>query len=132
MEKTIFLPIFIILFTSSACNHGVPYTNSSTPASGIEGRVTEGPMCPGPVQIGNNTCPDQPYQATISVLNANNTQINQVQTDIYGYFKIPLFPGTYILHPASGTPLPRASDQSVVVSEGQYTQVTIIYDTGMR
>jgi len=132
MHKSIFLPILVILFTLSGCDLSTPLTNSPTPSSGIEGHVTEGPMCPGPVPIGNNTCPDQPYQATISILNANNTKITQIQTDVYGYFKISLSPGTYILHPQLGKPFPHASDQSVAVTNGQYIQVTIMYDTGMR
>ena len=132
MLKTIFLTVFIILFTLSACDQGISVTTSPTPSSGIEGYVTEGPMCPGPVPIGTNTCPDQPYQATISVLDANDTQITQIQTDVNGYFKITLPPGTYILHPEPGKPFPHASDQSVVVRAGQFTQLTIIYDTGMR
>lgn len=132
MLKTIFIPMFIILFALSSCDQGVPLTTSPTPSSGIDGHVTEGPMCPGPVPIGNNSCPDQPYQANISILDANNTQITQTQTDVNGYFKISLSPGVYILHPESGKPFPHASDQTVVVTDEQYTQVTIMYDTGMR
>jgi len=132
MLKTIFLPLFIIQFLVSACALGAPTTTSPTPSSGIEGHVTEGPMCPGPVQIGINSCPDQPYQAIISILDENNTQITQIQTDVNGSFKITLVPGTYILHPEPGKPFPHASDQAVVVTDGQYTQITIMYDTGMR
>jgi len=132
MLKKIFLLLFIIIFLMSACSRSIPASSSPTPSSGIEGHVTEGPMCPGPAQIGNNTCPDQPYQAVISIYNTNNTKITQFQSDLNGNFKIALVPGTYILHPESGKPLPRASDQSVVVNDGQYTQVIITYDTGMR
>lgn len=147
MMKTIILPIFIMIFALSSCSQDnpiipapsptgtiedTPVISSPTPSSGIEGRVTEGPMCPGPVPVGNNPCPDQPYQATISILDANNTKIIQIQTDVNGYFKVTLAPGTYILHPEAGKPFPYASDQSVVVIDGQYIQVTILYDTGMR
>lgn len=132
MLRKIFLPILVILFIVSACDQGFPATTSPTRSGGIEGHVTEGPMCPGPVQIGINSCPDQPYQATISILDENNTQIKQIQTDVNGSFKITLVPGTYILHPEPGKPFPHASDQSVVVTDGQYTLVTIMYDTGMR
>lgn len=116
----------------SACNQAIPVTSIPTTSNGIEVYVTESPMCPGPVRIGDTKCQDQPYQATIMVLDSNNTQITQIQTDGNGYFKIPLSPGVYILHPISSKPLPRASDQSVEVSDGQYTLVTIMYDTGMR
>ena len=130
--KTILIPIFVIQFALISCAHGIPYTPSPTTASGIEGYVTEGPMCPGPVQVGNNTCPDIPYQATISILDANHTKITQFQTDANGFFMLYLSPGTYILHPESSKPFPHAADQTVIVSKGQFTQVTIVYDTGMR
>lgn len=156
MLKHIFLPILVILLTVSACAQSVTPINftptpstatppaieptatekavsaTPTPSSGIEGTVTEGPMCPGPVQVGNNTCPDQPYQATIVILNTNNTPVAQTQSNAVGFFKIELAPGTYIIHPVSDQPFPRTGDQTVTVMAGQYTQVTIMYDTGMR
>lgn len=132
MLKTIFIFVFLSLFSLSACTALAPSNPTPTPNSGIEGTVTEGPMCPGPEQIGNNTCPDKPYQTTITVLGANKKEIAQIQTDANGQFKIALEPGTYVLQPAPGKPLPRAGDQTVEVIGGQYTQVMIVYDTGMR
>lgn len=130
LNRSSILIYLMILFTLSACNSFFSSTPSST--SGIEGYVTEGPTCPGPVPIGGNECQDRPYQATISVLNTSGKQVTQFQTDINGYFKTPLSPGTYILHPESGNPMPNAAEQTVVVSEDQYTPVSIMYDTGMR
>jgi hypothetical protein len=132
MMKTIYLPIFVILVAVSACVKANPSTSSPTSSSGIEGHVTKGPVCPGPVRIGATNCQDQPYQASISILDSNSAQITQFQTDASGYFKIMLSPGTYTLHPISGKPLPRAADQTIVVTDGQLTQVTIAYDTGIR
>lgn len=157
MLKTIYIPILIIIIALTACDQRIsvpssttpstptpsrlssstptpskPTFSTPTPSSGIEGQVTEGPMCPGPVRIGDTKCQDQPYQATITILDANNKQITQFQTDINGYFKIFISPGNYILHPVSGKPLPHAADQAVIVAEGQFTQVTVMYDTGMR
>jgi hypothetical protein len=148
MLKTRFLLFLIILIGLSACSQGLPIgatpTSSSdtggfvlatsTPfaLSGIEGNVTKGPACPGPVRIGATECQDQPYQANISILDENNNQSTQFQTDNMGYFKISLDPGTYILHPEPGNPLPTAADQTVVVVDGQFTQVSISYDTGIR
>jgi hypothetical protein len=128
----IFIPVFTLLFTLSACTQGAGFNPSPTPASGVEGTVTEGPMCPGPVRVGQNNCPDQPYPATISILTSDNTQVAQTQADANGFFIIPLEPGTYTIHPISGKPLPRAADQTVVVTAGEYTKVSIVYDTGMR
>jgi hypothetical protein len=132
MGKMIYIPMFIVLFSLSACVQALPVTPMPTPSGGIEGLVKEGPMCPGPVAIGDMKCKDQPYQATISILDVNHNSISQFQTGVDGLFKIPLAAGTYILHPESNKALPHAADQSVIVIASQYTQVVIAYDTGMR
>ncbi len=132
MLKKGWIPSIIFLIGMSACTQGIQAISTPTGLSGIEGHVTQGPTCPGPVKIGATECQDQPYQANISILNENNDEITHFQTDSTGFFKIPLNPGTYILHPESGKPLPSAIDQTVIVLEGQFTQVTVVYDTGMR
>ena len=104
---------------------------SPTPrGSGIEGRVLIGPMCPV-VQPGQE-CPDQPYQATLTVKSRDGLQIVQFQTDEQGRFSVPLVPGEYILHPESPNGIPFASDQSFIVETGRYTQISVHYDSGIR
>jgi hypothetical protein len=104
---------------------------SPTPrGSGIEGQVLLGPMCPV-VQQGQE-CPDQPYQATLTVQDRNGMQITQFQTDDQGRFSIPLVPGEYILHPEAPDGIPFAGDQSFVVETGRYTLLTVHYDSGIR
>ncbi len=132
MSKRIIVPMFILVLLMSACAQTASSNSSPTPASGIEVHVTEGPMCPGPVAIGDNSCPDKPYQASITVVDSNNKEVTRFQTDPSGYFKLTIAPGTYILHPESDKALPHASDQTVVVTPDQFTQVTVMYDTGMR
>jgi hypothetical protein len=65
-------------------------------------------------------------------MDSNDHLITQFDTEEEGYFKINLLPGTYILRPESGDPLPYAPDQTVVVKDAQYTPVSIQYDTGIR
>ena len=104
---------------------------SPTPrGSGIQGQVLLGPMCAG-VPEGQE-CPDQPFQATLTVTDRNGVQITQFQTDNQGRFQVLLLPGEYILHPESPNGIPFAGDQSFVVETGQYTQITVHYDSGMR
>lgn len=98
--------------------------------SGIEGQVFIGPMCPV-VQVGQE-CPDQPYQAVLTVLSPDGREIVQVQTDEQGIFKIPLAPGEYVLRPESPNVLPFASEQPFVVESGVFTQVIVNYDSGIR
>lgn len=104
---------------------------SPTPrGSGIEGQVMIGPMCPV-VQQGQE-CPDQPYQATLTVLHRDGIQVAQFQTDAQGRFSVPLVPGEYILHPESPNGIPFANDQSFVVETGRFTRITVHYDSGIR
>ena len=121
-----------ILIRYNTGDKGITPTSPTTPSSGIEGYVTAGPICPGPVRIDDSGCQDQPYKAMITILDINNNQVKQFQTNEMGYFNIPLKPGTYILHPESGNPMPNASDQIIDVKAGQFTQISIIYDTGIR
>ena len=104
--------------------------NPTPRGSGIEGQVLIGPMC-SVVQPGQE-CPDQPYQATLTVNDRNGMKIAQIQTDEQGHFRIPLVPGEYILHPESPNGTPFAGDQSFAVVAGQYTHVVVNYDSGIR
>lgn len=106
------------------------FHNPAPRESGIEGQVLMGPMCP--VTQQGQGCPDQPYQATITVNSPNGGTIMQFQTDGGGHFKIPLAPGEYILHPESPNGIPFAADQSTVVGASQYTQIVVKYDSGIR
>ncbi len=104
--------------------------NPTPRGSGIQGQVLIGPTCP--VMQQGQECPDQPYQTTLAVNSPGGVQIAQVQTDAQGHFKIPLVPGTYILHPKSPDGIATAGDQTFTVETGQYTQLTIHYDSGIR
>ncbi len=104
--------------------------NPTPRGSGIEGQVLIGPTCPV-VQPGQE-CPEQPYQATLTVRNSSGVQIAQVQTDAQGHFRIPLVPGNYSLHPESPGGPAFAGDQMFTVETGNYTQLTIHYDSGIR
>jgi len=100
--------------------------------SGITGIATVGPMCP--VMQVNSPCPDQPIQAPVDVLNAGGGLITTFTTDAGGGFTVALPAGTYILRPRSpsGLSMPYAPEQTVIVVAGQFTQVLIQYDSGIR
>jgi hypothetical protein len=123
MFKRILVLVVVLL---TACTSIDP-----TPTdSGVEGQVFVGPMCPV-VQEGQE-CPDQPYQATLTVNSPTGERIVQVQTEADGTFRIPLPPGEYILHPESPNVMPVASEQAFTVEEGRYTELTVNYDSGIR
>ncbi len=89
-------------------------------------------MCP--VVIEGQECPDQPYQATLTVYNLAGRQVVRFQTDEQGDFNVPLAPGDYILHPETpeDAPLPFAEEQHFTVLPGEYTRLIVQYDSGIR
>lgn len=98
--------------------------------SGIEGTVMIGPMCP--VMQSSDPCPDQPYQAALTVLTTSGKKITQFQTDEQGRFRVELAPGDYVLHPESSSKFPFAADIPFTVNEHKITQLEINYDSGIR
>ena len=107
---------------------------SSTPTppadTGVAGQILIGPRCP--VVQEDTPCPDQPYQATLTVLDQSGQPVAQFKSDAQGKFRVSLSPGVYTLRPESSDNFTRAAEQSVVVTSGQYTLVTITYDSGIR
>jgi len=101
--------------------------------SGISGVVLAGPTCP--VETPDSPeCDDQPYVASIVVKTADGrfTVIRFTVGDD-GRFRVPLFPGTYLLDPLPGASgFPVSSPQTVVVQSVTFTDLTISYDTGIR
>jgi hypothetical protein len=127
MHKKILLAPIVLL--TLAC--GLFATPTPTD-SGIAGKVLVGPMCP--VMIEGQECPDQPYQATLTVNSLEGRKIVQFQTDEEGNFNVPLTPGEYILHPETppGKPYPFADEQRFTVLPGEFTRLLVQYDSGIR
>ena len=119
--------------TSNVTPAVLPTAETISPGSGIEGHVLIGTACPGPVRI-DSPCPDQPYQATLTVVDSAGLAVLKFETDEVGYFKIDLPPGHYRLapQPTDGKIGPRAAEQTLIVESGQYTQITVTYDSGIR
>lgn len=122
--KIILLFLFA-LFLASCASFAAPPSDS-----GIEGQVLIGPNCP--VVREGEECQDQPYQAILTVNSPKGERIVQIQTGEDGRFKIPLQPGEYILHPESPNVLSFAGDQMVLVETGKFTQIIVIFDSGIR
>jgi hypothetical protein len=117
--------IFILLLLAAGC--------SSVPAdTGIEGQVLIGPMCPV-VQQGRE-CPDQPYQAVLIIQTSAGRRVTKITTNAKGKFRLPLAPGTYLLHPQNpqNSPMPFATDQTFTVVKSHFTQITLVFDSGIR
>ena len=73
-------------------------------------------------------------KGTVIVKTQNGlSEVTRFTADADGHFRVPLYPGTYLLHPLPGpNGFPHASDQSVQVETDAFTPVNIAYDTGIR
>ncbi|HTJ59656.1 MAG TPA: carboxypeptidase regulatory-like domain-containing protein [Candidatus Saccharimonadales bacterium] len=100
----------------------------ATPGSGIRGTILAGPACPGPVRL-DSPCPDRPVAMTVEVV-SGTTVTATVTTDAAGKFSVGVAPGTYTLRSKTG--LPTLKSSTVVVVAGQFTDVELHADTGIR
>jgi hypothetical protein len=121
--------VFLFLISLTACS----ITPMPDGTSGIKGLVLIGPTCPvvGP---NDSDCADKRYQATLTILKPSGEKVTQFTTNVEGNFRIDLNPGDYILHPESpsGTFLPAGQEQPFTVIAGQFTELRVIYDSGIR
>jgi hypothetical protein len=137
MQKLLALTLSMLLLAGCASQQAYPndepvpaYTNPPG-QSGIEGQVFIGPACPGP-QSETTDCPDRPYQATLKIMNPQGELVLEIQTDVDGRFRVPLPSGKYVLHPDSPGRYPSAPEQAFTVTVGQFTELTVTYDSGIR
>jgi hypothetical protein len=110
-----------------------PETATSATGSGITGTSLVDGGCP--VLRLDSPCPDHPIQARLSITDAGSgTVAATADTDRAGHFRIALPPGGYIVHAASpnGATLPRSTPISTTINSGQYTTLTIRFDSGIR
>ncbi|MFQ5569848.1 MAG: hypothetical protein ACE5G0_09250 [Rhodothermales bacterium] len=100
--------------------------------AGLEGRVLAGPQCP--VVIEGRPCPDKPFRATFEVFDNQEERVTTFQSDDDGYFKVSLLPGIYKIIPDASAPIinPRIQVKEVTVQAHHFTQVTLLFDTGIR
>jgi hypothetical protein len=103
----------------------------ATATSGISGLVLIGPMCP--VMRQDEPCPDHPFAATLIIRDSQGRELCAVSSGEDGHFLVGLPPGSYELQPLTGPGgLPFAESQWVAVAPGQYTDITVSYDSGIR
>lgn len=102
--------------------------------SGIRGTVVLGPTCPvEQASPGTDiTACVTPYAATLVILNAENAVVARAESGADGRFEVTLPPGDYVIAPEGGDPYPIAQPLSVTVTAGQYEEVEVNYDTGIR
>ncbi len=117
----------VVMLLAAACVRRVP-----PPNSGIQATITIGPMCPV-VRI-EQPCPDHPYQAEVIVRDASGAEVARGEANADGVIRLGVFPGDYQVEARSpqGTAYPRAASVPAHVIAGQWTDVAIIMDSGIR
>jgi hypothetical protein len=102
--------------------------------SGIEGQAVIGPRRPH-IRQGDPLPDVVPFKCTLIILAAkDNREITRLETGADGRFRVTLSPGEYILRPLGGQGKmgARAGEQTVMVLAGQFTNLNIAFDSGMR
>ncbi|MBI3654473.1 MAG: carboxypeptidase regulatory-like domain-containing protein [Acidobacteria bacterium] len=111
-----------------------PVETPKQSVSGIEGQTVIGPTRPH-INVGDPTPDVAPFQATLLLLTASDHQeVKRLETGSDGRFRVALPPGEYLIRPIGGQTRmsPRANEQTVRVVAGQFTRITITFDSGMR
>lgn len=102
------------------------------PTSGIKGKVLIGPTCPVMQNPQSHDCEDKPYVTTLTVTRLLTKQvIAKIKTESDGTFSLFLPEGDYLI---SGTPstFSTSPSQSIYVKKGTFTNIVIMYDSGIR
>ena len=125
-------PVLLVL----ACSAPSAVGPAPTPAlpSGISGTVVLGPTCPLESEPGaHDPVPClTPYAAQLVILDGDNLLVARVNSAADGSFRLDLPPGEYVITPQNGDPLPIAQPINVTVTAGEYADVQVNYDSGIR
>lgn len=125
MSKFTLVIVALILLIGCADNSSVVAGES-----GVEGVVLVGPTCP--VESLESPCPDRPIEAEVSVVRAGSDDVVRVaHSGSDGRFRTSVQPGEYTLS-ASASGAMSCKPENVTVEAGQFTEVTILCDTGIR
>jgi hypothetical protein len=125
----------VLLLGLVACNAVGQVVGSGTiggnGSNGIEGTVLIGPTCPVE-PLNDPKCADRPYQASLKLLNPAGTEVGRFTTDKDGAFRVGLEPGRYTIEAVRTGVLPSFAPQTVDVTAGNYTKLTLLFDSGIR
>ncbi|HKQ47745.1 MAG TPA: carboxypeptidase-like regulatory domain-containing protein [Phycisphaerae bacterium] len=99
--------------------------------NGINGVILAGPTCP--FQMEGEDCDDRPIAATVIVRQPFGFEVTRFTSDDDGRFRVELPPGNYQLDPQPNECcIGTAPFQTVTVQDGQFNEIVISYDTGIR
>jgi hypothetical protein len=102
------------------------------PSSGVRGQVTAGPVCPVEMVPPDPSCNDRPVPARLTLQRGDfGSVVARGVAGNDGMFVIKVAPGRYTLSASSPNAM-SCSPQPVTVAAGQFTDVHVDCDTGIR
>ena len=126
--------LLLAVLVGGACDD--PGLSGATPPapSGIRGTVLLGPTCPLGHEPGSSEPVPclTPYAARLAMVDADGQVVAHVTSAADGSFQVDLPPGEYTVAPQNGDPYPVAQSLPVVVVPGEYVEIQVNYDTGIR
>jgi hypothetical protein len=127
--------VILLTFVTGCAHKAMPPEMKSN--GWIEGRVTIGPLRPGPVRADQQE-PEVPPELFAShklvVLSQDgNTKVVETKIDSKGYYKVSVPAGTYLVDvQPHDIGMGRFTPQEATVEAGKTIQHDIDIDTGMR
>ena len=119
-----------LVLVLAACGADTP-DPAAAPTGGVRGTVTAGPQCP--VVVAGSPCPDRPWQGTVRISATQGDVVRVVETDDRGRFEISLGAGSYeVLAVTDPERMSTGAPQTVTVVEGDWAEVSLLVDTGIR
>jgi hypothetical protein len=106
---------------------------TSTPATGltgVSGVALVGPSCP--VETEDEPCPDRPWQGPIVAKTLNGSEVARTESDAAGHFELPLPPGEYEIIAELAGFLPAPISLYVTLASGEWKEIEVMLDSGIR
>lgn len=100
--------------------------------SGIAGRITVSPSCPGPQKIDQEACRSPLAGAVVELRKGRGAIVGKVTTDADGRFQMNAPTGVYTLRIDVLGMYPRCPETGVTVTKLAAAPVEVTCDSGMR
>jgi|GEM_PF-3307106 len=100
--------------------------------SGVTGVAMLGPTCPVMTDPPDPSCADRPYQGTFEIVSRTGAGGLAVSTDASGSFSAKLAPGDYTITLVNESAMPSMSPTDFTVVAGEWTELTLSLDSGIR
>src|SRR3954454_7884074 len=126
--------LFLVLAVGGCAAGGGPSPQPSASHVGIAGTAVAGPVCPVEKAPPDPSCAPRPVAgAVIIARNGSGAEAGRATTADEGTFFITVAAGSYQLRPQPVAGVMNAAPgPDVVVVAGAPSDVTVIYDTGIR